>query len=63
MHQKKPLAFVAVHMAQSLIVTGKRAVRGFCGGGKPAFIYPAPVCPERIQIRGMEPQSPARNHE
>jgi hypothetical protein len=63
MLQKKPLAFVAVHIAQSFIVTGKRTVCGFRGGGKPAFIYPAPVCPERVQVRGMEPQSPARNHE
>ena len=60
--QQKPIA-VRAHVAEAFV--GRRAgtVVGVCRGREPALVDAAAMPAERVQIVGVQPQPPARNHE
>ena len=51
------------HVAQSFVVRCPGTVRGVRRRGEPALVDAAAVCPEGVQIVGMQPEPPAGDHE
>ena len=56
-------AVLRPHVAQPFVVRGPRAVRRVCRRREPALVDAAAVRAERVEIVGMQPKPPARNHE